>query len=99
MNKLTISLHSEAEHDVRQTYYYYEECSKGLGDEFVRSLDATFSLIQRNPEIFQIIYKNVRRGLIRRFPYGIFYIVEEKRIVVIAVMHLKRDIKHVKDRI
>lgn len=99
MSKLSIFFRSEAKHDVQQAYYYYEECSKGLGDEFIRSLDATFSLIQRNPEIFQTIHKNLRRGLIRRFPYGIFYIVEEKRIVIIAVMHLKRNIKHVKDRI
>jgi plasmid stabilization system protein ParE len=80
----------EAEEDVREAYQYYEECSEGLGSDFLLSVDAVLSLIQRNPEIFQKVHKDVRRGLLQRFPYGVFYLTEKGKIVVIGVMHCKR---------
>jgi plasmid stabilization system protein ParE len=88
-NKIIIQ--TEAEADIRDVYYYYEECSNGLGADFLLSLDALFSLIKREPEIFQKIYKNVHRGLIRRFPYGVYYIIDNNIINIIAVMHCKRN--------
>ena len=80
----------EAEEDMREAFQYYEECSEGLCSDFLLSVDAVLSLIQRNPEIFQKVYKDVRRGLLQRFPYGVFYLAEKEKIVVIGVMHCKR---------
>lgn len=39
----------------------------------------------------RFIYRELRRALTRRFPYGVFYIVEETKIIVFAVFHAKRD--------
>ena len=86
-----IIIQSEAEAGIRNIYYYYEECSKGLGADFLLSPDALFSLIKREPEIFQKVSKNIRRGLIKRFPYGIYYIIAKNIINVIAVMHCRRN--------
>jgi plasmid stabilization system protein ParE len=33
----------------------------------------------------------VRRGLVRRFPYGVFYVVTDDAIVILAVFHASRD--------
>jgi len=63
MTEQKIIIRPEAEADIRDAYYY-EECSKGLGSNLLLSLDASFSLIKRNPEIFQKVYKNIHRGLI-----------------------------------
>ncbi|MBN2534761.1 MAG: hypothetical protein JXB88_17885 [Spirochaetales bacterium] len=72
MTEKKIIIRLEAEVDIRDTYYYYEECSRGLGTDFLLSLDALFSLIKRNSEIYQKVYKNIHRGLIQRFPYGVY---------------------------
>ncbi len=58
--------------------------------EFVRALDACFSNIQRNPESHALVHPRVRRALLRRFPYGVFYVVGERHISVIACLHVRR---------
>jgi plasmid stabilization system protein ParE len=49
--------------------------------------------IERTPFQFPLVYKNVRRALTRRFPYQIFFVAEEERVVVLAVFHARRDPK------
>jgi plasmid stabilization system protein ParE len=65
--------------------------NKGLGFEFLRAADAALSAVQRNPFAYQVVYGEARRVLLRKFPYAIFYLVEDNRIVIIAFFHLKRD--------
>jgi plasmid stabilization system protein ParE len=51
-----------------------------------------------NPELPATIYRDVRRALVRRFPYAIYYRVEPERIAVIAIHHGKRDPRHWQSR-
>ncbi|MBL1212682.1 MAG: hypothetical protein HND52_04870 [Ignavibacteriae bacterium] len=37
------------------------------------------------------VYKNIRRALIRKFPFGIHYIIENEQVIVIAVFHVSRN--------
>lgn len=83
----------KAEFDIQDAYEYYEKGKPGLGSEFVRAVDACFAKIGRNPLAYPVLHKQIRRVLIRRFPYGIFYIFEDDRIIVIACLHAKRDPK------
>ena len=83
----------EAESDIKEAYLWYEGRRPGLGEEFILSLEAAFSAIQRQPELYQIVYEQVRRELIKRFPYGVFYVYENEEIVVLAVFHIRRDPK------
>lgn len=86
-----IIVRREAQIEVQQAFDSYEEKNKGLGFEFMRSLDASLQSVKRNPLSYQKIYNETRRVLLRKFPYAVFYLVEEKRIVVIAVFHQKRS--------
>lgn len=88
---LEIFVHLEAQIEVQETFRHYQEISEGLGFEFMRSLDASLQFIGRNPFAYQKIHKEVRRALLRKFPYALFYIAEENRIVVIACFHQKRS--------
>jgi toxin ParE1/3/4 len=88
--KLPLIVRPEAERDLAEAHDWYESKVTGLGSEFLLAIDAALSSIQRTPDLYQVVYKNLRRALIRRFPFGIFYLVEESRIVVIAVMHARR---------
>jgi len=95
---IEIIIRPEAESDLADAHKWYEERSEGLGSDFLRSIEATIAFIKRYPKMYPKVYKNVRRALIRRFPYGIFYIISQK-IVVIAVLHARRDPKILKERI
>lgn len=41
--------------------------------------------------MYPLVYRQIRRALIRRFPFGIFYECEERQVVVLAIMHARRD--------
>ncbi len=47
---------------------------------------------------YPLVHKELRRMLIRRFPYGLFYLMEEGMIVLLAVFHARRDPKQWQSR-
>tara|TARA_R110002126_G_scaffold35949_4_gene109925 strand:+ start:3501 stop:3785 length:285 start_codon:yes stop_codon:yes gene_type:complete len=82
----------QAQRDFDKTYGWYEEQYQGLGKEFARCLDAKMAEIQRNPEQFQIIYKDrVRRALVSRFPYSVFFVDKPKVLSIFAIQRQNRN--------
>lgn len=90
---MNVIIRPEAEAEIAEAYDYYETVSQGLGAAFLLAVEACLDGIERSPEMYAAIYKDVRRGLLRRFPYGIFYLVEREDIVVLACFHARRDPK------
>ncbi len=88
----------EAQAEIIEAYQWYEDKAEGLGAEFVRAVDACLAAIERNPTAYALVHKQVRRALLRRFPYGIFYLVEGEAIVVLACFHSSRDPKRWQQR-
>ena len=76
-----------AEADIERAFRGHEPQSSGLGTEFVRTLDAAFAAIQRQPESDPAVYRDIRRTLLRRFPYALFYVFHEERVLVLACLH------------
>lgn len=89
--KYKLVIRSCAEQDITDAVLWYEKRVKGLGAHFIFSVDATIQSIQRNPKAYPKAYKNLRRALLRRFPYGIYYFIKNEFIIVIAVYHEKRN--------
>ena len=81
----------QARFDVAEAYEWYEERDPGLGAEFMRAVDLAVHQIKRNPEMYPLVHKNVRPGLTRRFPYSIFYVVEDDLVYVVSVFHASKD--------
>jgi toxin ParE1/3/4 len=88
----------EAEYDVEEAYRWYEDHRPGLGSDFILCVEEGLAKILRDPEMYQVVHKKVRRLLIRRFPYGIFYVWDQNRVVVLAVAHVRRDPKQWESR-
>jgi hypothetical protein len=65
----------------------------GLGSEFLEAIDKMVKGIAENPERFPIVRKGIRRAVLPRFPYSIFYRIVSGHIVVIACFHGKRNPK------
>ena len=87
----SILIRPEAESDVEDAFIWYEAKRTGLGSEFLRCIEEGLAKIQCSPKISPVVHKNTRRFLIRRFPYGIFYVFDRSLIVVLAVAHADRD--------
>jgi plasmid stabilization system protein ParE len=86
-----LRLRPEAEADLREAFRWYEERQPGLGDQFILECDRSFALAQENPKLFLEIHHHVRRVLIKRFPYGVFYLVKADEVIVLAVLHQARS--------
>jgi plasmid stabilization system protein ParE len=78
--------------DIEDAYQWYESQQPGLGEDFLAALNAIRDRIVEHPEAFPVLHRKTRRALIpRRFPYGIFYRIDEDAIIIVACMHAKRD--------
>ena len=79
--------------DLAAGFGYYEGQIKDLGEQFLTAVDSTFDAIERYPEMFAQVHGEVRRALVSRFPYAVFYRVESRQVVVLTVLHTSRDPK------
>lgn len=59
----------EADDEVAESYDWYQSCEPGLGEEFLRCIEACLLTIQRHPHLFPVALDEFRRAPIRRFPY------------------------------
>lgn len=89
--KQKLILRQEAERDLSEAHAWYEEIVPGLGSNFLVVVERALEFIQENPAQFPLIYRDVRRALLSRFPYGVFFVWEAQRISVLAVMHTARE--------
>lgn len=78
-------------HDLDAAIDWYEEQRAGLGGEFQTSVQSTFEAIKRHPELFASVYREVRRAIVSRFPFAVFYLVEPNRVVVLRLLHTARN--------
>jgi toxin ParE1/3/4 len=62
----------------------------GLGHEFLAEALASFQRIAEQPLTYPVLRRSTRRALMSRFPFGIYFHVEDERIVVLAIMHGSR---------
>jgi toxin ParE1/3/4 len=85
-----------AEAEIDDAFGTYEQQRLGLGLEFLDELARIEGHLRANPALYQRIEGHqlagdLRRAVLRRFPYGLFYVVEAGQVIVLACFHLHRD--------
>jgi plasmid stabilization system protein ParE len=86
-----IVVRPEASLDATDAAHWYEDQLAGLGRRFLDALDQTIVLIADNPHQYPVYFQSVRRIHIQHFPYAIFFVSNEHRVIILAVLHLHRD--------
>jgi plasmid stabilization system protein ParE len=81
----------EAQAELADAIDWYEARSVGLGAQFVLAVDAAVARIARDPETYPVVYRDVRRARLRRFPYALFYITRPERVIILACFHGRRN--------
>jgi len=84
-------LRPRAEHDILSAFDWYELQRSGLGDEFLATLRQRLEAIRSFPESSPILHHDIRRAVVARFPYLIFYVVRPSQVTVLAVLHHARN--------
>jgi plasmid stabilization system protein ParE len=89
----------EAEVEIAEAASWYETRSPGLGLEFLRAVELSLGVIQRNPYEHQAVFRDVRRAAVKRFPYGLMYAATEQEVIVVACIHGRRNPNRWKGRV
>ena len=79
-----------AEIEMLEAATYYEMRTENLGINFLNIIESAVAEIAKDPKTWPEIDKGIRRRLVRRFPYSIFYSIHENEIIIMAVMHQKQ---------
>lgn len=77
----------EAERDLFAARDWYEHRRLGLGDEFLDEVTLAMLELERTPELPRLYFRKFRRVRLRRFPYKLFYQVEDDVVIVFRVLH------------
>jgi plasmid stabilization system protein ParE len=77
---------------------WYEDRREGLGREFSVAVERLLEKIALSPNQFASLRGNLRRAVLKRFPYSIHFVVEDNRILVLAIFHARRDPEHLEER-
>lgn len=87
--------------DLREAKKWYSDKSKALAEAFKTAVDKEIDYIGKYPEHYQKKYQELRQSLVTRFPYAIYYLLDEaqKRIVIIGLLHTSRNPEIISKRV
>jgi toxin ParE1/3/4 len=88
---LPLTLRALARAEFDEAFNWYEERQPGLGVWFVGRVHGVFDRIVESPELYPRVHGDVRRAVVSRTPYVVFYTVRPHRNVVLSVFHSSRD--------
>ena len=93
-----IKISEEAENDIINSVDYYKSKQKGLGKRFFNLVLKSFETISENPFAFVKIDNNMRKYVMKKFPFIILYKISKTIILIIAVFHTSRNPSVIKKR-
>jgi plasmid stabilization system protein ParE len=82
---------ASVEFDIDSAFGWYEAEEPGLGPEFLEQLRLVYRRILENPLGYEEQRSGIRRGLMRQFPYAVYFSIEDETILILAVLHTARD--------
>ncbi len=87
-----------AQLELDESVSWYENKRMGLGREFRLEIEKHLEKIANQPQRFRQIRGQVRRVVLQRFPYSIYFLAEADRIIVLAVFHARRAPQNLEPR-
>lgn len=85
-----VFVRKEAEQDIRDSLIYYKRINPKLGHDFIQRIDEAIAKSARRPLQYQLVYRDIRRVLLKQFPIGLYFKIRDDQIIVLAVMDSRR---------
>ena len=95
----TVRVRTAAEHDVAGAQDWYEEQLFGLGSAFHREFSEAIDRLAETPLIYPVVYRDVRRAVLHRFPFLVWFRVVGSVVTILACTHGKADPRKVPARL
>lgn len=92
-----IEIATSAAHDIQEAKNWYDAVHMKLAQKFQKNVIDTLAKVERYPLSCTIKRRPFRRVMINRFPYSLYYVLEEHQIIVVGFLHNSRDSKHLEE--
>jgi plasmid stabilization system protein ParE len=96
---MKIKILESAEEDLKERFYFYEAQEKGIGSYFLESLFSDIESLRLFAGIHEIHFGKYHRLLSKRFPFAVYYRIEENEVRIYAVLDCRRNPAWVKKQL
>ena len=90
----TLSFTPLAEAEIAEAFAWYSKPDIGMGTAFLDELERIERFIRFNPLLYPRVETDIRRASLRRFPYSLFYVIDDDQVLVLSCFHQQRDPKN-----
>lgn len=88
---LRVVFRRAAKDELEEAAAWYEDRRRGLGDEFLNEIGEAVERAANHPERHPLVFGDVRRTVLRRFPYAVYFRQRDQALVILAVFHGRRN--------
>ncbi len=81
---------AEAQNEFQEQVRYFDEQAVGLGDRFIQDLEAAVLVVRGHPASGALVSTNVRKWVLRAFPFNVYYVDTPDEVVIVAVAAHRR---------
>lgn len=89
----TLTFKPLAEAEVSEAFAWYSQPDIGMGGELLDELERIERFIRFNPLLYPRVEADIRRASLRRFPYSLFYVIDNDQVQMLSCFHQQRDPK------
>ena len=94
-----VTFEPEVHEDLAGILEWYAALNPRLPEAFLLELRGLVSLIGDSPQMAPVVYRGLRRAVLRRFPYCVYYSVSPESVRVVAILHGRRDSRSLQSRV
>ena len=91
VSRFQLNVRPEAEAEAQEAAQWYDQESPGLGQAFLEVVERSLRAVQEHPLRFPLVHGDIRRALLKRFPYGVYFRLRGTEVRILAVMHHARN--------
>jgi hypothetical protein len=82
-----------AQSNIKESFNYYQLISESLAIKYSIEINQIIEKLKTNPLHFQKRYRDIRIAHTDKFPFGLHFLIEEKSVFIVKVLHHKKFYK------
>ncbi len=89
--RFTLRYLPEAKRELHEGIAWYAKNAKGLGKKFSLAVNQALKPLRKMPKMHSLVVKDIRRAVVKDFPYIVLYRVTDKEVIVISIFQTDQD--------
>lgn len=79
-----------AQLEIAEAYAWYAQSEIAMGAPFMTELERVDGFLSRNPHLYPCLEAEVRRAILSRFPYSLYFVINGDTVNVLSCFHQHR---------